>query len=239
MSDSKNDPNLTRLRENLQKTGQTIAEAATRSGRDSTAVTLVAVTKYLTTSQTALLPEAGTLALGESRPQQLWKKGAEIVAPNLQWHLIGHLQRNKIKPTLPLVSLIHSVDSLRLLEELNRQAALQKRTVPYLLEVNISADSNKHGFRSKEIETVLDKVDDYPWLSLRGFMAMASREGGRTRAEADFKKTKQLFDDLKKKHPQGANLTELSMGMSSDYDLAIEQGATIVRVGSALYEGVF
>src|SRR5262249_9899568 len=153
------------------------AEAARHSGREPDAVTLVAVTKYVDVDATRALIEVGCRDLGESRPQELWSKAAALESLSthdapLRWHMIGHLQRNKVARTLPLVSLIHSGDSLRILEALNSAAVETARKLPVLLEVNISGDATKHGFAPTEIEPLLDTLAANTSLDVRGLMAM-------------------------------------------------------------------
>lgn len=225
------------IAENLGRVREKIAAAAKRSGRTADDITLVAVTKYVGVEEIQALQAAGCSHFGESRPQQLWQKAAAL-DPSIQWHMIGHLQRNKVRKTLPLVSLLHSCDSRRLLDTLNQTAGELQLQVPILLEVNISGESAKHGLEPGQVQGLLATAKDYPHLEIRGLMAMAGLEGGTGAAEADFEKLRKLRDQLQKNCPACASLHELSMGMSRDFEAAIEQGATIVRVGSSLFEGI-
>ena len=232
-----------RLAENLADVQSRIAAAAGRSGREAEAVTLVAVTKYVGIAATRALIEAGCQDLGESRPQELWSKTAALQSSAVKglpvrWHMIGHLQRNKVDRTVPLVSLVHSGDSLRILETLNASAGGSDRKLPVLLEVNISGDATKHGFAPTEIEPLLETLVAKTWLDLRGLMAMAGREGDLESSRREFSQFRDLRDHLRTAWHGRFDLPELSMGMSGDYEVAIEEGATIVRVGSALFEGV-
>jgi hypothetical protein len=227
-----------RIRENLVRVRENIAAAAARSGRGTECVTLVGVTKYVEPSVARLLVEAGLNTLGESRPQQLWQKAESLNDLQVSWHLIGHLQRNKVKRILPLVACIHSVDSLRLLQEISREAVAMQRTANVLLEVNISGDTSKTGLQPDEIEPLFPEITKQPNVRVLGLMTMASLEGGTDRARHDFVALRLLRDCLAPKCPDNAVLKELSMGMSGDYEVAIEEGATIVRVGSALFEGI-
>jgi pyridoxal phosphate enzyme (YggS family) len=185
-----------------------------------------------------LLVEAGLSTLGESRPQQVWQKAEALADLQVRWHLIGHLQRNKVKRTLPLVAIIHSVDSLRLLQEISREATAIQRSADVLLEVNISGDASKTGLQPDEIELLFPEIAKQPNVRVLGLMTMASLEGGVDRARQDFAALRTLRDQLTPKCPANLTLNELSMGMSGDYEVAIEEGATIVRVGSALFEGI-
>ncbi len=200
------------------------------------------VTKTVDAKIAQMLVAAGCRDLGESRPQELWAKAAAIQDPSpenaVRWHMIGHLQRNKVRRTLPLVSLIHSVDSLRLLEEIDREAHTLQRPAAVLLEVNISGDHTKHGFRPNEVEPQLPEMARFEHVAIRGLMCMASREGDLPQARREFAALRELRDRLQRSAPPNIRLAELSMGMSGDYEIAIEEGATLVRVGSALFEGI-
>jgi pyridoxal phosphate enzyme (YggS family) len=199
---------------------------------------LVGVTKYVEPPLARMLVEAGLNTLGESRPQELWSKADALADLAVSWHLIGHLQRNKVRRTLPLWPVIHSADSLRLLEEISREAEALARPANVLLEVNVSGDHSKHGFQPAEIEPILSPIAKLPGVNVLGLMTMASLAGGADRAKRDFAALRELRDDLAKNCPEKIVLRELSMGMSGDFEVAIEEGATIVRVGSALFEGI-
>jgi hypothetical protein len=245
-----------RIAENVSHIRGRIADAAARSGRAASDITLVAVTKYVSAAEVRDLVAAGCRELGESRPQQLWEKAAELADLPIQWHLIGHLQRNKVRRTLPLVAMIHSVDSPRLLAAIDAEcggagefsgvdataehaaAGEPPRPFPILLEVNTSGETAKHGLQPGEVEPLLTELPRYRHVAVRGLMCMASLEGGPDAARRDFAALRQLRDRLRCRCPPGVALDELSMGMSGDFETAIEEGATIVRVGSALFEAV-
>ena len=226
---------VARIAENVARVRGRIAEAAARSGRAPSHVTLVAVTKYVPADMVRPLVAAGCLDLGESRPQQLWEKAAALSDVPIRWHLIGHLQRNKVRRTLPLLTMVHSVDSPRLLAAMDEECAAR---LPVLLEVNVSGEAAKHGFPPETIEPFLAQWAGCRHVSLRGLMCMAGLEGGLETARRDFSALRALRDRLRPRCPPGVTLDELSMGMSGDFEAAIEEGATIVRVGSALFEGI-
>jgi hypothetical protein len=226
--------NAQRIAANCQKVIDRIAAAAASAGRSAEEITLVAVTKYVDAERAAALLAAGCRALGESRPQSLWEKADEPALAGAEWHLIGHLQRNKIRRTLPFCALIHSVDSERLLDSIEQSAAELDLVCKVLLEVNISGDVAKHGLRPEELPALVARREDWPHIDVRGLMGMASREGGAATAQRNFAELRTLRDAL----GRAAALPELSMGMSGDFEAAIAEGATIVRVGSALFEGV-
>ncbi|MEW4561687.1 YggS family pyridoxal phosphate-dependent enzyme [Bremerella sp. JC770] len=227
----------TQLRENLDRVRETIAEAAKASGRVADDVCLIGVTKYVDTETTAALLELGCRDLGESRPQQLWSKSEALADQSPRWHMIGHLQRNKAKRTIPLLSVLHSGDSLRLLQAAHDEWP-HSQPLRALIEVNISGDAAKHGFTPTEIAPALRQIAALSHLKIVGLMGMASREGGRDQAQHDFAALRELRDKLRVDCPDEITLDELSMGMSHDFDLAIREGATMVRVGSTLFEGV-
>lgn len=229
--------NIDQLRENVVRIREQIRTAAARSGRSPNAVTLIGVTKYVSVDVARALVEAGLADLGESRPQELWAKSESLADLSIRWHLIGHLQRNKIRRTLPLVACIHSVDSLRLLEAINQEALSIGRKMDVLLEVNVSGDAAKHGFQPADLEPLLPQFAALTHVSVRGLMAMAALEGGPDRARRDFAALRELRDGLAPQSPPAVSLGDLSMGMSGDFEVAIEEGATMVRVGSALFEG--
>jgi pyridoxal phosphate enzyme (YggS family) len=227
-----------RLRENIDRIRGEIAEAAVRSGRTAEAVRLVAATKYVDTAITRQVADTGVFDLGESRPQEIWAKAPELTDLPIRWHLIGHLQRNKVRRTLPLVSLIHSVDSLRLLDELQSEGARLPHKVAILLEVNISGDATKTGFSPAEIEGVLVAAAAYDHLQVQGLMSMAGLDTDAVTAGKQFNSVRELRDSLQRNCPPNISLDELSMGMSGDFGEAIAAGATMVRVGSSLFEGL-
>jgi pyridoxal phosphate enzyme (YggS family) len=227
-----------RIRDNLAEVRGRIAAAAVRSGRPADAVTLVAVTKFVGPPAIQSLVDAGCTQLGESRPQHLWEKAADLADLAVHWHMIGHLQRNKVKRTLPLISMLHSGDSPELIVALDRHAAEEGMRLPLLIEVNISGDVSKHGFESDAVEPFLAEAGGLPNIEVRGLMGMGSLEGGIDQARRDFAALRRLRDRLASRCPPAIRLEELSMGMSGDYEAAVEEGATIVRVGSALFEGI-
>jgi pyridoxal phosphate enzyme (YggS family) len=226
-----------RLRTNLAAVRGRIAEAARRSGRDAEQVRLVAVTKFVGEAEIRALVDAGCATLGESRPQQLWEKASALADLPIRWHLIGHLQRNKARRTLPLVEMIQSFDSRELAVALDRHAAELGTRVPVLLEVNVSGEPAKHGFAPEQIQPILPELAACRHVEIRGLMCMASLEGGLDVARRDFAALRELRDSLRRDCPESIRLDELSMGMSGDFEVAIEEGATMVRVGSALFEG--
>lgn len=223
---------------NLQRVQERIARAAERSGRQPGDVRLVAVTKYVGPREAAAVVAAGCHDLGESRPQDLWSKAEALQALPVRWHLIGHLQRNKIRRTLPHVGLLHSADSRPMLAALDRVAGELQRVVDVLLEVNISRDHAKHGFLAEQLEPLLPELSTYRQLRFLGLMAMSGLGSAPAAAQRQFQQVRQLRDQLRAVCPPEVRLDELSMGMSGDFEQAIAEGATLVRIGSALFEGL-
>lgn len=225
------------IAENLGRVRERLARAAERAGRHPDEVKLVAVTKYVGSELTSTVIDTGCCDLGESRPQQLWAKAAALADRPVTWHLIGPLQRNKVERTLPHLALIHSLDSMRLASAIQGIWGSGQATSA-LVEVNVSGDGAKHGVAPGELEPLLVALAALPAVKVRGLMTMVSREGGEDRARADFARLRKLRDRLRAVCPPTVALEELSMGMSSDFEVAVEEGATIVRVGSLLFDGL-
>ena len=192
-------------------------------------VTLVAVSKTKPTSAILEAYTAGQRIFGENKAIELAEK-AEKLPKDIQWHMIGHLQSNKVKYIAPFVSLIHGVDSLKLLKEINKRAVQNSRVIDCLLQVHIAKESTKFGFNSSEISQVLLDASDFQNIKITGLMGMATFTDDTQQIEEEFKSLKTVFNSIKNE-----NITTLSMGMSGDYELAIQQGSTMVRIGSAIF----
>jgi pyridoxal phosphate enzyme (YggS family) len=230
-----------RCRANLAAVAGRAAEACRRAGRSPGDVTIVAVTKYVGAETARLVAEAGCLDLAESRPQQLWSKAEALadLVPAPRWHLVGHLQRNKIRRTLPHLALLHSLDSRRLLEALEAEAAAAGRPCAALVEVNLTDDPGRTGATPAEAEAIVAAAGGSDRVVIRGLMGMAGvPDGDAGAARRDFARLRELRDRLVATAPGGAGLRELSMGMSGDFEAAILEGSTMVRIGSALFEGL-
>jgi len=233
------DKRASRIQANLGEVRERIAAAAMAAGRKPDDVKLVAVTKYVDAATTRLLVDAGCRDLGEARPQKLWEKAAELADDDVRWHLIGHLQRNKIRRTLPLTYLFHAGDSLRLLAELDQEAgSLAAGKSQVLLEVNVSGDAAKHGFAPAELPQLADDLAKLAHLDIHGLMTMAGLEADVDAERRQFAELRELRDTLRRDWSGRFTLDALSMGMSGDFEAAIAEGATMVRVGSALFEGI-
>lgn len=200
-------------------------------------VKLVAVSKFNPAEAIQQAYEAGQRIFGESRPQELFQK-VSILPDDIQWHFIGHLQTNKLKMVLPYVALVHSVDSERLLQEINKYALKNNLKVRCLLEVFIAQEESKQGFSKDELFSLLDKLHREPMdgVEICGLMGMASFVEDREQIAAEFDQLKAIFDQAREKYISTLpNFKELSMGMSGDYDIAVEKGSTLVRIGTSIF----
>ena len=223
---------------NLAAVRERIDQAAKKSGRDSSEIRLIAVTKYVDAQVTRALVKAGCQDIGENRPQMLWDKAEQLEDIDINWHMIGHLQRNKVKRTAAIANLIHSVDSLRLMNTIDAVGRDSNQKTSVLLEVNVSGEAAKHGFAASELESALDHAAGLEHIVVEGLMCMAGLAGSLDDARREFAQLRQLAETHRANTSSNIRLQELSMGMSGDFEIAIEEGATMVRVGSLLFEGV-
>jgi hypothetical protein len=239
-----------KLAENMKRVVKRIQDACHRAGRDPDSVTLVAVTKHASLDVIRAMVETGFSNLGESRVQELTKRAAAVnewlgrrsrdggALPRPSWHMVGHLQRNKVKAVLPWVTLIHSLDSLRLAEEVDAQSAKLGRITPALLEVNASGERGKYGVAVAATTHLAEQIDSLEHIELRGLMAMAPLTDDESTARYVFGRVRELFEEIIGDRICGPKFTELSLGMSNDFEHGIEAGATYVRIGTALLEGI-
>ena len=196
-------------------------------------VTLIAVTKLHTVKEIQPLYDLGIRNFGENRVQELMEKVDHF--PGVHWHLIGHLQRNKVKYIAPFISCIHSIDSEDLLQEINKQAERNNRVIDGLLQVHVAQEESKFGFPASTFLQQIREIDfqNYPHVRIRGIMGMASMVTDQDQIRSEFQQIKSLFETLKTEFPEHFNT--VSMGMSGDYELAIQEGSTMVRLGSILF----
>lgn len=237
---------LDRVRAAYEAVLARIAVAAKKSRRNADDIALVAVTKYCSMEEVQALLALGHLDLGEGRVQQLEERAAllsdpaaESLADPIRWHMIGHLQRNKIKQVAPLAALIHSVDSLRLAEDLHAYGAKNDRVLDVLVQVNASGEESKMGVPPAAALHLCEQVESMAHLRLRGLMTMAAPaekpEDLETKVRPAFARTREVFNDIRRASFCNKDFNVLSMGMSDDFEIAIEEGANVVRVGSALF----
>jgi len=238
---------MTRIAERIKHVQETVAAACARAGREPSDITLVIVTKSADIEAVKTVIQLGFHHLGENRVQQLKKVTGQVaeflqqesgrtkLPETIHWHMIGHLQRNKVRQVLPLTSLIHSVDTLRLAEEVNASAAKLGLCPRVLLQVNTSHEAQKYGVPVGAATHLAEQIETLPNLQLIGLMTMAPLTRDKDAIRAAFVRARELFDEMRGERIVGRQFTELSMGMSSDYEIAIEEGATILRIGSAIF----
>ncbi len=225
------------IRRNLESIRDRIEQAAHRSGRLSTAVRLVAVTKRCPPPWVTALTAIGQRDLAENYPQELWNKTADPSLPaDARWHLIGHLQSNKAKRTWPLVRLIHAVDSLKLLKTLDGLASSSPNDPSLCLQLNLSGEPSKHGWAEPAFLEDLDAIGSMPNARIVGLMTMSAIDATTDEARRTFERLRIVRDQAAQR--LGRPLPDLSMGMSEDFEAAIAEGSTLVRIGSALFQGL-
>jgi pyridoxal phosphate enzyme (YggS family) len=234
-----------KIEKNLRLIRRNIDDAARRVGRDPAEISIVAVTKSVDVDTIKNLLDAGLLDLGENRTAQLTQRVADIqayiqrrrnpLAGPVKWHMIGHLQRNKVKPIITCGATIHSVDSLRLAEAISQRARKAKLTVEIMLQVNCSQEQQKQGIAVGAATHLAEMIASMPNIRLVGLMTMAPMVADPQDARNSFARLRFIFDEIKKAQIGGRDFRHLSMGMSNDYTVAVEEGATILRIGSALF----
>lgn len=223
------------IQANVEYVRERIARAALRAGRDASAVTLIAVSKTVPAERVAQAYAAGIRHFGENRAQELVVKRSQLDL-DCTWHFIGHLQSNKVKEALKCSSFIHSVDSLPLAEEISRRALAMGIKAEILAQINISFEETKSGVRPEEAAEFVEALSGLPGLCVSGLMTIARPVDVPEVARPDFRRMRQIFDALAKQIVKpNAVMKHLSMGMSNDFEVAVEEGATMVRVGSAIF----
>ena len=223
------------LKENLEEVEEKIAKACEHAGRAREEVTLIAVSKTKPIEMLQEIYDEGIRDFGENKVQELTEK-YEVMPKDMKWHMIGHLQRNKVKYIVDKVTLIHSVDSLRLAETISREAEKKGVTVPILIEVNIAGEETKFGLSSKEeVISLTEQIAALPNLSVKGLMTVAPPVKDPEENRPFFREIRQLSVDITNKNIDKVSMEILSMGLTNDYTVAIEEGATMVRVGTGIF----
>lgn len=222
------------IRENMEAVETKIAEACERAGRDRGEVTLIAVSKTKPLEMLREAYDAGARDFGENRVQELMEKMPSM-PEDVRWHMIGHLQRNKVKYIVGKVWMIHSVDSLELAEEISREAVKRQVTVRILLEVNVAEEESKFGVRVQEALSLAEAAAKLPGIQVEGLMTIAPYVEDPEENRTYFRKLKQLSVDIYDKNIDNVNMNVLSMGMTGDYSVAVEEGSTCVRVGTGIF----
>lgn len=223
------------IKENLARVRRRIDQAAARCGRNPATVRLVAVSKTVPASRVQEAIDAGVRLLGENYIQEAREKIDALVASPAAWHFIGHLQTNKARLAVELFELIHSVDSLKLARELDKQARRQNKVQPILIQVNIAEEISKSGITEQEAPELIREVSCCDNLSVRGLMTMPPFFNAPEKVRPYFKALRQLSDRIAAMEIAGVTMAELSMGMTGDFAVAVEEGATLVRVGTAIF----
>ena len=246
MATGTQDANGTTLKQRYLDVKARIAAAARRAGRRAEDVVLVVVSKSGTVDQIRELLQLGQSDFAENRVQQLVQRAAQVeewrarrselggAAPAVRWHMIGSMQRNKVKKALEVVRLVHSVDSLRLAEEMQVAAARRESPIDVLVEVNVSGEGSKHGVAPGAARHLVAQIDTMVNVRPRGLMCMAPLEGGPAAARPTFERCRELWEDIRQSGAGGDRFDILSMGMSSDFEAAVECGSNLVRVGGAV-----
>ena len=219
---------------NLERINVEIQTALLKAKNPKEKVMLVPVTKNRSISEINKVIAAGYQVLGENRVQELQEKFPQVPT-NIAWHLIGHLQRNKVKYITDKVRLIHSLDSYKLALEINRRMQPQNRPMNCLIQVNVAMEKNKHGLEMQEVIPFLEEVSLLPFLKIKGLMTIAPQVDDPEEVRPIFRELAKLFASLKKKDLPNVEMDFLSMGMTNDFSVAVEEGANIVRIGSAIF----
>lgn len=222
------------LKENLEEVERRIQAACRRSGRDRSEVTLIAVSKTKPVEMLQEIYDCGMRDFGENKVQELVDK-YEVLPSDIRWHLIGHLQRNKVKYVVDKACLIHSVDSVRLAKAISDEAVKKECQVKILIEVNVAGEESKFGVSLEDTLPLIEEIAGYPNIRIEGLMTIAPFVANPEDNRQIFRKLKQLSVDIDAKNINNVNVHILSMGMTNDYEVAIEEGATIVRVGTGIF----
>jgi len=223
------------IRENIARVEEGITAACRRSGRERADVKLVAVSKTHPPEAVRAAFAAGLRHFGENRVQKAQAKIAALADLGATWHLVGHLQTNKARPALELFQWVHSVDSIRLAEKLAQATRPGSNPLPVLIEVNLGEEASKAGARASEVPELAAKIGVLPALSLRGLMVIPPYLANPEEVRPFFRQLRALAHEIEARHLPSVSMQELSMGMSHDFEVAIEEGATIVRVGTAIF----
>lgn len=222
------------INENISKVRENIVKSCEKAGRNPEEVTLIAVskTKPVSAIEEALL--SGTLDYGENKVQELCDK-YDVLPKNIRWHMIGHLQRNKVKYLVGKTYLVHSVDSLRLAEQIEKEFAKYNQVCDILVEVNIAQEESKFGISAKETEELIRKIAKFEHVRIKGLMTIAPYTEDPESNRDYFREIKKLSVDIRDKNIDNVSMDVLSMGMTGDYMVAVEEGATMVRVGTGIF----
>ena len=222
------------LKDNLAAVEERIGQACARAGRARSEVKLIAVSKTKPVEMLKEIYDEGIRDFGENKPQEI-KEKYPVLPDDIRWHMIGHLQRNKIKYIIDKVCMIHSVDSIRLAESISEEAGKHGIVMPVLVEVNVAGEESKYGIMPEETEDFVRQISNMPNIQVQGLMTIAPFTENAEENRIHFRNLKKLYVDIKDKNIDNVNMCNLSMGMTGDYEVAIEEGATMVRVGTGIF----
>lgn len=222
------------ISENIDNIKEKIAVAAKRGGRNSDEILLLAVSKTVDVPKIKVAVDCGLLSLGENRVQEIMEK-YEPMGKNVKWHLIGHLQTNKVKYIIDKVELIHSVESIKLAAEIDKQAKKHDIVADILVEINMADEESKFGINPNDAEAFITEISKFDNIRVRGLMTVAPNVENGEENRVYFRNMRQLLVDINAKNINNINMDVLSMGMTGDYETAVEEGATIVRVGTGIF----
>jgi len=225
---------MSSVKENIEKVRERVARAAEKAGRDAGRITIVAVSKRFGPEKVVEAIEAGIEDIGENRVQEFLEKSAKVALP-CRWHLIGHLQTNKVKRIIDRFVMIHSVDSVHLAERMDRAAEAAHSGFDILLEVNTSGEESKYGFDPAEVEEAVHSIAQFPHVHLKGLMTVGPLTDDVRRIAESFARLRTLRDDIARNQIEGVSMEHLSMGMTDDFEIAVAEGSTILRIGRAIF----
>ena len=222
------------IKNNLEIINKKIKKAALKVNRNPEEIKLVTVTKTATTEQIEEAINAGIKIIGENRVQDA-KKKYQIITAEVEWHLIGHLQTNKAKYAVEIFNCIHSVDSIKLAQEIDKRSLQFGKIMDVLVEENVSGEETKYGIKSEEVETFLKEISEFPRIRIRGLMTIAPIVEDKEEVRPYFRKLRELSEKIKSKNIENIKMDYLSMGMTEDFEIAIEEGANMVRIGRGIF----
>ena len=222
------------LKDNLKNVEERVQEACDRAGRKREEVTLIAVSKTKPIEMLQEIYDENIRDFGENKVQELCDK-IEKMPKDIKWHMIGHLQRNKVKYIVDKVAMIHSVDSLRLAETIEKEAAKKAVIVPILIEVNVAQEESKFGLKPEEVLPLIEQIADFSHIQIKGLMTIAPYVDNAEENREIFRELKKLSVDIAAKNINNVTMSVLSMGMTGDYMVAVQEGATMVRVGTGIF----
>lgn len=222
------------VKDNLETINKKIKEAALKVNRDPQEIKLVAVTKTATLEQIKEAINEGVKIIGENKVQEA-KEKYQVLTTEVKWHLIGHLQTNKVKYAVEIFDLIHSVDSIKLAKEIDKRSVQFKKTIDVLIEVNISGEETKYGYNPEKVEAFLKEISEFSGIRVRGLMTIPPISKNKEEVRPYFRRLRELSERIRDKNIKNIKMDYLSMGMTDDFEIAIEEGANMVRIGRGIF----